>query len=61
MSTMTRIAVLYALLSFVAPQSVLAHHSAVAFDRTKTQVVEGTVTKFIWRNPHLSHHDGHRE
>jgi hypothetical protein len=37
----------------VAPLS-LAHHSAVAFDKTKTQVVKGTVTRFIWRNPHLS-------
>ncbi len=31
-----------------------AHHSAVAFDKTKTQVVSGKVTRFIWRNPHLS-------
>jgi hypothetical protein len=31
-----------------------AHHSAVAFDKTKTQVVKGKVTRFIWRNPHLS-------
>jgi len=35
-------------------QLSLAHHSAVAFDKTKTQVITGTVKKFIWRNPHLS-------
>lgn len=32
----------------------LAHHSAVAFDRNETMIVSGTVTKFVWRNPHLS-------
>lgn len=32
----------------------LAHHSAVAFDRGETIIVSGTVTKFVWRNPHLS-------
>lgn len=31
----------------------LAHHSAVAFDRSETMTVSGTVTKFVWRNPHL--------
>jgi hypothetical protein len=41
-----------ALLAFAAQAP--AHHSAVAFDKAETQVVEGTVTKFIWRNPHLS-------
>jgi hypothetical protein len=35
-------------------QVSFAHHSAVAFDKTKTQAVTGTVKKFIWRNPHLS-------
>ncbi len=33
---------------------VLAHHSAVAFDRNETTTVSGAVTKFVWRNPHLS-------
>ena len=41
-----------ALLAFAAQAP--AHHSAVAFDKSRTEVVEGTVTKFIWRNPHLS-------
>lgn len=31
-----------------------AHHSAVAFDKTRTTTVIGSVTKFVWRNPHLS-------
>ena len=37
----------------MAPRS-MAHHSAVAFDKTRTEVITGKVTRFIWRNPHLS-------
>lgn len=35
-------------------QISLAHHSAVAFDKTRTEIVTGKVIKFVWRNPHLS-------
>ncbi len=42
------------IIGIAAAQLSLAHHSAVAFDKTKTQVVSGKVTRFIWRNPHLS-------
>jgi hypothetical protein len=42
------------LFSIGAMQVSFAHHSAVAFDKSRTEVVSGTVTKFIWRNPHLS-------
>lgn len=31
-----------------------AHHSAVAFDKSESKTITGTVTKFVWRNPHLS-------
>ena len=31
-----------------------SHHSAVAFDKEKTVVVTGTVTRLIWRNPHVA-------
>jgi len=30
----------------------LAHHSAAGIDRTKTQVIAGTVKEFRWTNPH---------
>jgi hypothetical protein len=30
------------------------HHSAVAFDKSESKTITGTVTKFVWRNPHLS-------
>jgi len=31
-----------------------AHHSAVAFDKETTVDVTGTVTRLIWRNPHVA-------
>ena len=38
-----------------AMQVSSAHHSAVAFDKTKTQVVSGEGSQVhVWRNPHLS-------
>ncbi|MCH8336484.1 MAG: hypothetical protein IIC61_11415, partial [Proteobacteria bacterium] len=40
------------ILGLVAADALFAHHSAVAFDKSKTQVVTGTVKKFVWRNPH---------
>ena len=42
------------LLLFLISPEVLGHHSAVAFDKAETLTVTGVVTKFIWRNPHLS-------
>ena len=38
------------LLGLSAP--ALAHHSAAGIDRTKSQVVTGTVKEFRWTNPH---------
>ena len=51
LSPVRSILVLTTLLTIGTPS--LAHHSAVAFDRNETIVVSGTVTKFVWRNPHL--------
>ena len=37
----------------LSPGPVLAHHSFDAeYDRTKTVVMKGTVTKLEWKNPH---------
>jgi hypothetical protein len=33
--------------------TLLAHHSAVLFDVSKTFTMTGTVTKVDWRNPHV--------
>lgn len=51
----TRTTAVLAILAFViTTKASLAHHSAVAFDKNRTAIIEGTVTRFIWRNPHLS-------
>lgn len=36
----------------VAMPAVLAHHAPAVFDQTRTIVVEGVVTEFVWANPH---------
>jgi len=33
--------------------SLFAHHGGASFDTTKTVTVKGTVTDFIWTNPHV--------
>ena len=33
--------------------TAMAHHAAVVFDRSGSIQRSGTVTKYIWRNPHL--------
>ena len=41
-------------LLIVVSIDVPAHHSGIGFDRTKTTVVTGEITRFVWRNPHLA-------
>jgi len=33
--------------------SVFAHHGNASYDTTKTVTVKGTVTDYIWSNPHV--------
>jgi len=40
--------------SLILSAPSFAHHSAVAFDRNETITISGTITDFVWRNPHLS-------
>jgi hypothetical protein len=42
---------LSALLMFAAPAT--AHHSAAAYDRTKTVTITGEVSEYHWVNPHV--------
>jgi len=42
------------LLLFACINGAHAHHSGVAFDTQQTVTVTGTVTRFIWRNPHMA-------
>ena len=37
----------------LSSQVVFSHHSAAMFDLEKTVVIEGTVEKFQWTNPHV--------
>jgi hypothetical protein len=39
---------------FLAVCSVSAHHGTAEFDNTKLTTIKGTVTDFIWTNPHGS-------
>jgi Family of unknown function (DUF6152) len=45
-------AVLTAVACFTMPASVGAHHGAASFDNEKTVVLKGTVTEWLWANPH---------
>ena len=49
----SRAPVWLASLFLVAALPVSAHHSAALFDTTKQIAVEGVVTKYDWRNPHV--------
>jgi hypothetical protein len=40
------------LISLLLPVAAAAHHAPAIFDQTKTIVIEGTVTEFVWQNPH---------
>lgn len=51
--TSITITILAAVTTFL-PLTGHAHHSAVAFDKSESTTVTGTVKKFVWRNPHLS-------
>jgi hypothetical protein len=54
-STRSRTLAALAILLFGACTSIAhAHHSGVAFDTSKTVQVSGTVTRFVWRNPHMA-------
>lgn len=44
---------LVVLLGLLRAQSLLAHHSAVLFDLSRTFTLTGTMTKIDWRNPHV--------
>jgi hypothetical protein len=43
--------VLVGVVAFSAP--LFAHHGAASFDSGKTVTVKGTVTEYVWSNPHV--------
>ena len=48
---MKKAAILSFLMLAIVP-ALQAHHAPAVFDQTRTIVVEGTVTEFVWSNPH---------
>jgi len=37
---------------FLTAGAAAAHHSAAMFDLTRTETIQGVVTKYQWTNPH---------
>ncbi|MGE3843626.1 MAG: DUF6152 family protein [Vicinamibacterales bacterium] len=38
---------------FLASSAVFAHHGNASFDAAKTVTLKGTVTEWLWANPHV--------
>ncbi len=47
-----RRAVVISLAALLPVMALHAHHAPAVFDQSRTIVVEGTVTEFVWANPH---------
>ena len=45
------VSVLVGVVAFSPP--LVAHHGAASFDSTKMVTVKGTVTEYVWSNPHV--------
>jgi hypothetical protein len=45
------VGVLVGVVAFSAP--LFAHHGAASFESGKTVTVKGTVTEYVWSNPHV--------
>jgi hypothetical protein len=45
-------AVAVATVVFLATTSLVAHHGSASFDTSKKVTLKGTVTEWIWANPH---------
>lgn len=41
------------LVAFCLSTNALAHHSDTGIDEDKTAIIEGVITEFVWRNPHV--------
>ena len=53
MKHLTLVSCLAAGIALGAVAPVVAHHSHTMFDHTKEVTVAGTVTEFVFRNPHV--------
>ena len=46
--------ILVSMLTINLYSPIYAHHSAIAFDKTKSVIVTGSITRSVWRNPHMA-------
>jgi hypothetical protein len=53
MPHLKRTAVLAAALALSVASPALSHHSHAMFDHSKEMTISGTVTEFVFRNPHV--------
>jgi len=53
-TTFLGLAGVIALSAALGAARVDAHHSTAGFDTTRVVRIEGTVTQFLWRNPHAA-------
>ena len=52
MRAMLRSFILAVLGLLVIPMSTLGHHGSASFDNSKEVTLKGTVTEWLWANPH---------
>lgn len=48
-----RLGLIVPAICFVISLPLFAHHGSASYDTSKTVVVTGTVTEYIWANPHV--------
>ena len=53
MQHLKRLGVLAAAMALIVAPPALSHHSHAMFDHSKELTVTGTVTEFVFRNPHV--------
>ena len=49
---MKNILLIFVLATLVIPAALVAHHGSAIYDNGKAVVAKGTVTEWIWSNPH---------
>src|SRR3954466_5989626 len=48
-----KLGIVVLMVGFAFSVSLLAHHGAASFDSGKMVTVKGTVTEYVWTNPHV--------
>jgi hypothetical protein len=48
-----QVGIIALMIGFASSVPLLAHHGAASFETGKTITVSGTVTEYVWTNPHV--------